>query len=811
MWGFTHLPDCKEYIALLEKVVESSINRGEKYILIEDYSYHTGVSNRAKDHFINYHTHSGRLLGGICCTRAAIFKIIVKMGRSVIRPGFPVEVVDGYGPAIRLAMQWQQKQSSGRLDVDKRAAAPKAADIVATGTGAIPWKCPISGLPVTATAEWAGISLGEGYSVSFRLIGDKILQTMPAGNSGKNGMRRLFEEREKFLESVGLQGSSYVEIKDYSAQTGRPSKEGRMQFTEAMVRERDAGNLLGYWGYGASLYIRWGINVGTKLVKTTFPVVIENSYAEAVRNAVDMLNGKHAMPARTGYKRVARDEWQVELDGFTTRFETIGDDIIYNVTSGKMRKEHVDVFFQLYRKVLNTMILPGGHYFRIVNWKDLQGTTWEARQYYTEGTNSLGRDFKCAMSVGFGLNGVMKAIVNVSRPFVAFPIVVEDNFERALGAIEKRKKEMWARTGRVRGTGKAAEENGPTASAYPVTRFDNMQDRPSAEADWGLELDGISCVWQLIGDDTLLYTIRGNMKAHHVKELFELYERVINESGLAKRGYLYQIADWGAMGPGTQRSRKLYIERFRQLNRKYPVRLYVIFGLSRVLRTIIALMGQFFPVRIMVAESLEEAVAIIAKQRVTKAATTIDKEEKTPGLSGADEQQSIEKLLKFMGEINWDMEGTDAKEQDFPLSHPFRPLFEAVALIKEDFDLLLREKDNAERIIAEQNKFNRLRAEIWKTAAQKSIGEDELIQQLLDEIGPVFNVSRACFLKLKRADDASDLTCDMEWCNTGIKPTKGNKEPGFLIKHFVDKGLINITQQSALEMIPVPLRAIAGR
>ncbi|MEI6315613.1 MAG: histidine kinase dimerization/phospho-acceptor domain-containing protein, partial [Syntrophus sp. (in: bacteria)] len=513
--------------------------------------------------------------------------------------------------------------------------------------------------------------------------------------------------------------------------------------------------------------------------------------------------------AQTGYKRVARDELQVELDGFTTRFETIGDDIIYNVTSGKMRKEHVDVFFQLYRKVLNAMKLPGGHYFRIVNWEDLQGTTWEARQHYTEGTNSLGRDFPCAMSVGFGLNGVMKAIVNVSRPFVAFPIVVEDNFERALGAIEKKKKEMGAQAGRVRGSGKAAEENRLTASAYPVTRFDNMQDRPSEEAGWELELDGISCNWQLIGDDTLLYTVRGNMKAHHVKELFELYERVINESGLAKKGYLYQIADWGDMGPGTQRSRKLYIERFRQLNRMYPVRLYVIFGLSRVLRTVIALMGQFFPVRIMVAKSLEEAVSIIAKQRVTKAATAIDKEEKTPGLSGGDEQQSIEKLLKFMGEINWDLEGTDAKEQNIPLSHPFRPLFEAVALIKEDFDLLLREKDNAERIIAEQNKFNRLRAEIWKTAAQKSIGEDELIQQLLDEIGPVFNVSRACFLRLKNDDEASDLTCDIEWCNAGIKPTKGNKEPGFLIKHFVDKDLINITQQSALEMIPGPLRVIA--
>ena len=297
---------------------------------------------------------------------------------------------------------------------------------------------------------------------------------------------------------------------------------------------------------------------------------------------------------------------------------------------------------------------------------------------------------------------------------------------------------------------------------------------------------------------------------NHAESLFELYERAINESGLAEKGYFYQIADWGAMGQGTQRSRKLFIERFRQTNSKYPCRLYVIFGLSMVLRTVVMTMGQFFPVRIMVAKSFEDAVAIIAKQRLNEAAPTINREGKTPGRTSVDEQQSIEKLLQFMGEINWDLEGTDLKEQDIPLSHPFTPLFEAVALIKSDFATLFKERNEDARIIEEQNKFNRLRAEIWKLAAQKSIGEDELIQQLLNEIGPVFNVSRVCFLrKISDDEDAHDLICNMEWCNAGIKPTKGNKEPGFLIKHFVDRDLINITQQSALEMIPGPFRAIA--
>jgi len=163
VWGYTHLKECQGYIALLEKVVASSFSKDEKFILIEDYSYQTGVSNRAKNHFINYHGHNSRLLGGICCTRAAIFKIIVKMGKRIVRPGFPVEIVDGYEQAIRLAVQWQQRQSNSRPDVD-RYAAPLQSRKVTTETGLPAAKCPVTGLPVTAPGEWAGIDLGEGYS-----------------------------------------------------------------------------------------------------------------------------------------------------------------------------------------------------------------------------------------------------------------------------------------------------------------------------------------------------------------------------------------------------------------------------------------------------------------------------------------------------------------------------------------------------------------------------------------------------------------------------------------------------------------------
>jgi len=107
--------------------------------------------------------------------------------------------------------------------------------------------CPVTGLPIVQKPEWTDIDCGESYSITFKLIGERILLNIPKGNSGKNGMIRLGQERDKVLKDANLSGKKYVELKDYSGLVGAPSREGRQQFMEYMIGERDLGNLLGYW------------------------------------------------------------------------------------------------------------------------------------------------------------------------------------------------------------------------------------------------------------------------------------------------------------------------------------------------------------------------------------------------------------------------------------------------------------------------------------------------------------------------------------------------------------------------------------
>ncbi|GAH98150.1 unnamed protein product, partial [marine sediment metagenome] len=65
-----------------------------------------------------------------------------------------------------------------------------------------------------------------------------------------------------------------------------------------------------------------------------------------------------------------------------------------------------------------------------------------------------------------------------------------------------------------------------------------------------------------------------------------------------------------------------------------------------------------------------------------------------------------------------------------PVSHHSNTFIKS--LVKQDFDFILQEKNKAEEELTRQNKYNKLRADIWKLATDKSYTEYELIQKLLN-------------------------------------------------------------------------------
>ncbi len=114
----------------------------------------------------------------------------------------------------------------------------------------------------------------------------------------------------------------------------------------------------------------------------------------------------------------------------------------------------------------------------------------------------------------------------------------------------------------------------------------------------------------------------------------------------------------------------------------------------------------------------------------------------------------------------------------------------------------LEHKSTEERL-DEQNKYNRLRAEIWKIAADKSLTETGLIRKLLDTIGPAVDVSRAAFLRYD--PERREYVVEIIWNKSEFGSTKGAAIPYDLAKHYIGREYVEIPRDMMVVVKPFAL------
>ena len=120
------------------------------------------------------------------------------------------------------------------------------------------------------------------------------------------------------------------------------------------------------------------------------------------------------------------------------------------------------------------------------------------------------------------------------------------------------------------------------------------------------------------------------------------------------------------------------------------------------------------------------------------------------------------------------------------------------------------ERKRAQEYLRQQNRYNQLRANLWRLASDKSLSEDELITKMLELIGPVINVSRASYSKLfgNYLEDG-EFKCILEWCEPGTKSAVGASFPASLVNYFLKKDILVVNRDLALKLIPKTLHSIA--
>ena len=436
-WGYSKITTNEKYISLLGDIVNEFISIGQQFILIEEYTHFTGVSTKAKKFYINYQNNNKRLKVIVFCNISIYIKILLKMGKYLGLVRFQVEIVNDYKAAVLFA---QQSLIKPELESDWKDNL-QGLNVAALQPFVHKTKCPYTGLHIITKPEWTNIDIDKIHMVTFRLIGDRILQTIPIGNIDKTWIQRLAEERDKFLGKTRLFNKKYVEIKDYSKMTGGTSIEERQKIIDLLFKDMNQKNRLGYIAYNTYKRTKWMFNVGSKLQKKICPVKIVDNYKAAIEEAINILHQNGIVTRTKTYQEFTKNDWKFRQDSFSTRFEVFENNIIYAEMYRFWREQHANAFFIFYEKILSDNGLLGEKVYFIVNWEDLNESSLRARMLFLNVLKKLNEKAFCILGVVFGLNKFINILHNINKSLIPFPIVEANNLAEAMTIIERKKNE----------------------------------------------------------------------------------------------------------------------------------------------------------------------------------------------------------------------------------------------------------------------------------------------------------------------------------------------------------------------------------
>ena len=413
--GYAKLGGVKKAVKFQNKFEAEAFGSERPYVQINDWSGLRGASLAARKYFVQHMEKNNQILAMIFYGISPLFKVSIKLAIRLSAAEFHVKIVNDYSEAVKLALELLSTEKSAEPDDPSEIVTPEL--FVASEEEED--VCPFTGLPITTKPEWTDIDLGEGYSVTFKFIGDRILFSIPKGKSGEHEMKNFMRERAKVRDAMLKLDEPFFELKDYSRVGARITKGGRDQFAKGMIADKD--RIIGFIGYNASMPVKFAINVGKRLHKSPFPMSVAKDYETAVKNAVGILEScGYGKEAPSHKKVVTSDDWHLQSDEFSARFEIIDGNIMHADVSGFLEEEHIAAVFDMHEKVIKAMDTPEGSFYFVSGVKQLRGTSRRARKLYVDHLKRWYKNHRFRVGILYGANGLIRAAFNLAKPFLPF-------------------------------------------------------------------------------------------------------------------------------------------------------------------------------------------------------------------------------------------------------------------------------------------------------------------------------------------------------------------------------------------------------
>jgi len=208
--------------------------------------------------------------------------------------------------------------------------------------------------------------------------------------------------------------------------------------------------------------------------------------------------------------------------------------------------------------------------------------------------------------------------------------------------------------------------------------------------EWKYQADDFSAELKVL-DRKVLYSIyKGYLEKDHVDAIFRISTQV-HENGYLDHSDYYQVSDFSQATGGAWTARLKFIRSLRKTYSAFrPPQKIIIVGSSGIVATTLKMLQQKMDTPMLFVADLDQALAWIKKG----SSSPIFGEPASPPDGPPNREDPYKKyadeIMDFIGSFTWDTRGS--KMNEMAESHPFKPVFDAVNLIKLDIDSLLKER-----------------------------------------------------------------------------------------------------------------------
>ena len=385
--------------------------------------------------------------------------------------------------------------------------------------------------------------------------------------------------------------------------------------------------------------------------------------------AMNLTDGQDRLCPVSGLPVRTRPEWTDRRFSSRFRFTTqvIGDRVLLNRPSGHATLSDVNASLELADTIVDQYIDTTGGYVHISDYAGMQGITHDARRRYVRyietNPNILG-------VIYFGVSPLFRVMIKLAsrlsrvKPNVRIVHDYREALTAAMALLDGGAETCPAGTRRsVRIT--EHHENG-----RQILRCDR----------WRLALDDYRLAVEVVDGRIYHATSMGVMRERHVEAVDRLRESVRAMLGLEK-GFPVIMTGTTSGQNGDGHVRRRYMACLKRWHERFPVSLYVFYDANWFVRTAATLAIPFMPFKVRVARDFADALALA--DRIAKGIPAVH----TSATMAAAEDPShvVHQLLQYIGDIDWEQPNQSAPNPVDP-SHPFHPVFDAIALVKSEMD-----------------------------------------------------------------------------------------------------------------------------